>query len=36
LNIFVELVGGGLVENDSVLGLILDLSLGPEEWNISF
>lgn len=29
LNILVELVGGGLVEDDGVLGLVLDLSLGP-------
>lgn len=29
LDILVELVGGGLVEDDGVLGLVLDLSLGP-------
>jgi hypothetical protein len=29
LNILVELVGGGLVEDDGVLSLVLDLSLGP-------
>lgn len=29
LHILVELLRGGLVENDGVLGLVLDLSLGP-------
>jgi hypothetical protein len=29
LNILVELLGGGLVEDDGVLGLVLDLALGP-------
>lgn len=29
LNIFVELVCSGLLENDSVLGLVLDLALRP-------
>jgi len=29
LDIFVKLVRGGLVEEDSVLGLVLDLSLRP-------
>lgn len=29
LNILGELLGGGLVENDGVLGLVLDLALGP-------
>lgn len=29
LDILVELVGGGLVEDDGVLGLVLDLALGP-------
>ena len=31
LNILVELLGGGLVEDDGVLGLVLDLALGPLE-----
>lgn len=31
LHILVELLRGGLVENDGVLGLVLDLSLGPLE-----
>ena len=30
LHILVELLGSGLVEDDGVLGLVLDLSLGPE------
>ena len=29
LDILVELLGGGLVEDDGVLGLVLDLALGP-------
>ena len=29
LNIFVELLGDGLVEDDGVLGLVLDLALRP-------
>lgn len=29
LDILVELVGGGLVEQDGVLGLVLDLALRP-------
>lgn len=29
LDILVELLRGGLVEDDSVLGLVLDLALGP-------
>lgn len=29
LNILVELLRGGLVEDDGVLGLVLDLALGP-------
>lgn len=29
LDILVELIGGALVENDGVLGLILDLALRP-------
>lgn len=28
-DILVELLGGGLVENDGVLSLVLDLALGP-------
>ena len=31
LDILVELLGGGLVEDDSVLGLVLDLALGPRK-----
>lgn len=31
LDILVELLGGGLVENDGVLGLVLDLALRPLE-----
>lgn len=29
LNVLVELLRSGLVENDGVLGLVLDLALGP-------
>jgi hypothetical protein len=29
LDILVELLGGGLVEENGVLGLVLDLALGP-------
>ena len=29
LNVLVELLRGGLVEQDGVLGLVLDLALGP-------
>lgn len=29
LDILVELLGSGLVEDDGVLGLVLDLALGP-------
>lgn len=35
LHILVELVRGGLVEDDGVLGLVLDLSLGPIELRMS-
>ena len=31
LDILVELVGGGLVEDDGVLGLVLDLALRPRD-----
>lgn len=31
LDILVELVGGGLVQDDGVLGLVLDLALGPRD-----
>lgn len=35
LDILVELLGGGLVEDDGVLGLVLDLALGPSS-GVSF
>lgn len=35
LHILVELVGSGLVEEDGVLGLVLDFSLGPFRWRVS-